>query len=202
MKRIPLILLFSRIPAGLMVILLTVIRSQVNYAGIAISWLMAYAVISDIFDGILARKLGVSHPKMRVWDSSVDQFFWVSTIACSILFAKAFYENHLWAILTVVTLEVIAYIISYIKFRKPVATHSILAKIWTISLCVFLIVLFLNGSAGISYWIMIVIGAISRLEIIGILVVMKEWQSDIPNIIQALRAEKGEEIIRNKWFNG
>lgn len=39
------------------------------------------ATLSDIFDGIIARRLSVSTTNLRKADSTVDLFFWLSSMA-------------------------------------------------------------------------------------------------------------------------
>ena len=91
------------------------------------------------FDGIIARKLGVSSERLRVLDSNVDQFFWLVTIGSIFYYAKDFIISEILWIGIIFTLEVSTYIVSYFKFKRTIATHSILAKFWTISLLIFFV---------------------------------------------------------------
>src|SRR5579883_1741307 len=40
------------------------------------------AILSDIFDGILARHLKVATPSLRRFDSQTDLLFWLCVLAC------------------------------------------------------------------------------------------------------------------------
>jgi CDP-diacylglycerol--glycerol-3-phosphate 3-phosphatidyltransferase len=46
------------------------------------------------------------------------------------------------------------------------------------------------------------IGIASRIEILAILLVLKEWTNDVPSIYHALQLRKGKAIKRNTLFNG
>lgn len=114
MKKIPFLLIFSRILIGILIGLLAIYK--INNYSVWIVVLMSIGLITDVFDGIIARKLNVSNEKLRIWDSNVDQFFWLITIA-SIFFLNIDFvkENIIW-IGTIVILEFICYIFSYWKF--------------------------------------------------------------------------------------
>lgn len=199
MQRIPFLLIYSRILIGLLIGILAIYRID-NYP-IWIVVLMSLGLLSDIADGIVARKLNVSSENLRVWDSNVDQFFWLITISSifylNIEFVK---ENILW-ISIVLLLELMAYLISYIKFKKPIATHSILSKLWTLTLLWFLVDLTLHASSRSPFFICIALGILSRLEINLIILRLKKWTTDVPSIFVVSKINSGIQIKKNKLFN-
>lgn len=199
MKNIPFLLIYSRILIGIFIGSLAVLKT--NNHSILIVVLMTLGLITDIFDGIIARRLNVSSEKLRVWDSNVDQFFWLIVIGSifylNITFVK---ENSIW-ISIIVLLEFICYLVSFIKFKKSIATHSILAKIWTLTLLGFLIDLVLNSTSRIPFIICISLGIISRIEIILIIIKLKKWATDIPSILVVSKINQGIKIKKNKLFN-
>ena len=145
--------------------------------------------------------MGISSERLRVWDSNVDHFFWIAIIGTVFYLNFAFISHLLYLIFTLVALEIVAYIASYIKFKKAIATHSILAKIWTISLLVWITELILFQSNH-TFPICFGLGLISRVEIILIIVVLKKWATDIPSIIVVGKMNRREKVKKSKWFNG
>lgn len=85
-------------------------------------------------------------------------------------------------ILFIVWLEVVAYLYSYRKFKRTIATHTILAKTWTLTLFAFLIDLIWHGQSNLLFNICAVLGIISRIEIILIIHRLREWRNDVPSI--------------------
>lgn len=199
MKKIPFLLIYSRILIAILIGVFAITKVD-NYT-YWIVILMSVGLLTDIFDGIIARKLGVSSRKLRIWDSNADQFFWLIVIGSifylNIDFVK---ENYIWIGL-IALLELLCYLISYIKFKKPIATHSILAKMWTISLLVFLIDLCLNNTSHVAIIICIVLGILSRIEIILIILKLNKWTTDVPSILVVSKMNKGVKIKKNKLFN-
>ncbi|MFT5723561.1 MAG: phosphatidylglycerophosphate synthase [Bacteroidia bacterium] len=46
-----------------------------GFRDITIVILIGIGLLSDVFDGILARKWDISTDKLRIWDSNADQIF-------------------------------------------------------------------------------------------------------------------------------
>lgn len=163
--------------------------------------LLIVGVATDFFDGVLARKWNVSSEKLRVWDSNADQVFWLAAIFNIFYLNVEFITTQWMSIVIVLVLEFLAYLVSYIRFKKSVATHSLLAKLWTVTLLLFLIDLCLFHSSTWVYWACITLGIVSRGEIIGILLLLKNWTTDVPSILYVKRINAGLPIKKNKWFN-
>ena len=92
--------------------------------------------------------------------------------------------------------------ISFLKFRKEIATHSIGAKIWTLLLFVTLIEIMAHSKSTILFVYCFWVGIITRIEIIVIIITLKTWTNDVPTFYHALKLRQGKEIKRNKLFNG
>lgn len=157
---------------------------------------MTLGLLTDLFDGIIARKYNVATEKLRVWDSNVDVFFWLVVLASVFYLDHEFLLEHLLYIAGLIALEITAYVISYCRFRKTVATHSYLAKIWTLSLLVFLIDLLMTGDAAITFVICIVLGYVSRSEIILIIILLKRWTTDVSSLMAVRRINN--DLAENK----
>lgn len=112
-----------------------------------------------------------------------------------------FVKQNWISLILVLTLEISTYVVSYLKFRKTIATHSILAKIWTVSMLVFLIDLTLNHESSWAFYLCIGLGVISRLEILLIILKLDNWATDIPSIWVVGKMNRDERIKKNKLFN-
>jgi CDP-diacylglycerol--glycerol-3-phosphate 3-phosphatidyltransferase len=126
----------------------------------------------------------------------------VGVLVSTFMLAPKFLMQNWPEILFVVMLEVAAYAFCYFRFRKEIATHSILAKFWTLSLCAVIVELNLSGNSGLIFQSCFYLGVISRLEIIAIVLTLKNWTNDIPSLYHAWQLRQGKDIVRNKLFNG
>lgn len=199
-NNIPKYLILSRLILGILIVILALVK--VNAYSTLIVTFLTIGLLTDIFDGIIARKLNVSNESLRRLDSSVDQVFFIAVIVSSYLISPAFYHEN-WILLSfLIAAEVFTYVVSYLKFKKEIATHSIGAKIWTLILFSTLIQIILKGESHILFQWCFWIGVITRIEIIAIILILKNWTNDVPSVYHALQLRKGKPIKRNPLFNG
>lgn len=129
---LPLSLIYARLAIG-PIILALALAAGGSY-GYWASALMTLGLLSDIFDGIIARKLGTSTQTLRRLDSSVDQAFFICIAVATYIRFPAFFARHKPELILLCGLEALTYLVSYLRFRKEIATHSIGAKLWTLFL--------------------------------------------------------------------
>ena len=163
---------------------------------------MYLGLISDIFDGIIARKTNSSTVNLRRMDSQTDMIFWLSIgLSTWLLYPKLISANA-YVIWTIIFLEITCYLISILKFKKESAHHNFLSKLWGISLLISFTSLIGFNYAGIAFQITIFFGMISHIDRILITLILPKWTSDIPTAYHAYLIRKGVEIKRNKYLNG
>lgn len=164
--------------------------------------LMYLGLISDILDGIIARKQNVSSEKLRRMDSQTDMIFWLSLgFATWILFPKLI-ADHAIAIWTILGMEIACYVISLIKFKKETCTHAFLSKIWGLTLLVAFTSLIGFNHAGFPFLLAIIMGLISHVDRILITLILPTWTHDIPSAYHAYLIRKGIDFKRNEYLNG
>jgi phosphatidylglycerophosphate synthase len=164
--------------------------------------LMYLGLISDILDGIIARKQHISSATLRRLDSQTDMIFWLSIgFATWILYPKLIYDNRIaiWAILA---MEASVYIISLLKFKRETCTHAFLSKLWGITLLIAFTSLIGFNHAGLPFSIAIIMGLISHIDRILITLILPKWTHDIPSAYHAYLIRKGKTFKRNDLLNG
>lgn len=200
MKRIPIALIYSRIGIGLLVLLLAILH--VNYYATYAIILLIIGLLTDIFDGIIARRLQISSEKFRRLDSTADQVFWILIALSTFIQSPGFFKDHAVKLVILMAVEGLIYLISYLKFRKEVATHAISSKIWTLILFATLIQIMATNNSNILFEWCFYIGVITRFEIIAITLIIEKWTNDVPSVYHAVLLRKGLPIKRHKLFNG
>jgi phosphatidylglycerophosphate synthase len=199
-SRIPFALIYLRLFLGLMIIPLSYFKVN-NYVNIAIAFI-SIGLLSDIFDGIIARKLNISTVKLRRLDSSIDVVFFLSFTVATYLQCPNYFALRSTELILIIGFEALTYLVCFIKFKKEVATHSIGAKVWTILMFATLVEIILTCHSSILFYLFFIVGIITRLEIIAIILILKEWTNDVPSIFDAINIRKGKPIKRHKMFNG
>ena len=92
MKKVPLLLICIRLLLGFVMILIA--NNNLVYVRTILVSLMIFGLLTDIFDGIIARKVGVSSEKLRRMDSQVDLIFWLCVGWCTWLLNPEIILNH------------------------------------------------------------------------------------------------------------
>lgn len=200
-SEIPFLLLYIRLLLGIVIIPLSLLPASV-FSLIAVV-VLGIGVITDFFDGYIARRLGVSTENLRRLDSTVDVFFFLGISLATGLHCPDFvFREKAAPLLLLIGSEAATYGLSFIKFRKELATHSIGAKIWTLVLAATLVDLLLDCQSGVLFDWMLWLGLATRLEIAGILLVLRVWTPDVPSIWHAVQLRRGKTIRRLTIFNG
>lgn len=163
--------------------------------------LMYLGLVSDIFDGIIARKQNISSEKLRRLDSQVDMIFWLSIgFATYILYPNLIKANTItiWSILL---MELSCYVISFIKFKKETCTHAFLSKMWGLTLLIAFTSLIGFNYAGLPFYLAIILGLISHIDRILITLILPKWTHDVPSAYHAYLIRKNIKFKKNIYLN-
>ncbi|WP_294202317.1 CDP-alcohol phosphatidyltransferase family protein [uncultured Chryseobacterium sp.] len=163
--------------------------------------LMYSGILTDIFDGIIARKAGVSSEKLRRLDSQTDLVFWLSLGFAAYFLNSDLIRNH-WKIISVIfIMEVLCYIISWMKFGKETCTHAFLSKMWGLSLLLAFTYLIGFGTVGWAFYLMAGLGFVAHADVILIILILPKWQYDVPSCYHAWKIRKGKQRKKSVFFN-
>lgn len=146
-----------------------------------------YAFFSDIFDGIIARRLGVSNAKLRQADSWADVSLYLCIAISVWLVHPDIIRQFAIPLSLVVFAQLIWWIVNLVKYGKPAAYHTYSAKFWGITLFFAVIGLFGFNYGGLTLWLAIIMGIIHTVEEIAMTIILPEWQHDVLSIVHAIR---------------
>jgi uncharacterized Ntn-hydrolase superfamily protein/phosphatidylglycerophosphate synthase len=180
---IPLSLTALRAALAPVVVALAILRPDHFLLGAC----LAVAFLSDVFDGIIARRLGVATPALRRFDSMTDTVFYVAVgFAIWHLHPDAV-RPHFAALLVFIALEATRYVFDFVKFRREAAYHAWSAKLWGIFLFAGCVGLLVFDVEGLPVALAIYFGIVSNIEGLVISMVLRDWKSDVPSLVHALR---------------
>lgn len=163
--------------------------------------LMYLGLISDILDGIIARKSNISTAALRRLDSQTDMIFWLSIGFSAWFMHPEVINQNTIAIWIILGMEVSVYLISIVKFKRETCTHAYLSKFWGICLLVAFTFLIGFNHAGFPFKLAIVVGLISHLDRILITLILPHWSFDVPSAYHAYLIRKGKTFKKYKLFN-
>ncbi|KQC01692.1 CDP-alcohol phosphatidyltransferase family protein [Pedobacter sp. Hv1] len=163
--------------------------------------LMFLGLFSDVFDGIIARKMKIDTEKMRRLDSQTDLIFWLSiAFSCYLIYPDLIRENWI-GVIAVLVMEAMCNAVSLVKFRKEACTHAFVSKMWGLTLLATF-----TSLLGFAYggWMMkacIILGLISQLDVVLIILFLPKWTHDIPSFYHAILIRKGIDFKKSKYLN-
>lgn len=197
--KIPLLLILFRFLLAPILLLLAIYIGEESKKIIVI--LIFLGLLSDIFDGIIARKLNVSSTRLRRFDSQVDLIFWISVGICCYILNPEIIKGQKIGVFLIIIMEIICYSISFIRFKKETCTHAFLSKIWGLLLFSTFISIIGFNYGGILFSITIILGIISQIDVILIILILPKWQNDIPSCYHAYLIRKGIQFKKSKYLN-
>jgi CDP-diacylglycerol--glycerol-3-phosphate 3-phosphatidyltransferase len=199
MKTIPYILIAVRFILAPIILLLADFKGEESRFLILI--LMYFGLLTDIFDGIIARKVGVSSEKLRRLDSQTDLIFWLSLGFASYFLNPELIKDEWKGILLIFIMEALCYLASFLKFGKETCTHAFLSKMWGLSLLIALTYLIGFQQTGWAFYLTIVLGFISHIDVILIILLLPKWQYDVPSSYHAWKIRNGKQRKKTIFFN-
>lgn len=186
MKTIPVALIALRILLGPVVFVL----AEHKAAGIWVAICLILAFLSDVFDGVIARRLHIAVEKLRVADSRADAWYLLWLIFAIQQTALPLIRPYLFWITLEIVLQVFSYLFDLCKYGRIASLHAYSAKLWGLFLfaAVFGILVLHTGFP----WIPMAVGAgiISFLDALAIKIFLKTWQHDVPSCIHAYRMSR------------
>jgi CDP-diacylglycerol--glycerol-3-phosphate 3-phosphatidyltransferase len=163
-----------------------VVLAHTRAPGLVLAAALVAGFVSDVLDGVVARRAGVVTPFLRRLDSSVDTVFYLGV-------AYAAWHRHPDAlralavpILIVLGGEALNYAAAYAKFRREASYHARSARLWGLLLFVALLTLLATGSAALLP-LALVAGILAQAESLAITLVLRGWRHDVPSVWNALR---------------
>ncbi|MEP7000889.1 MAG: CDP-alcohol phosphatidyltransferase family protein [bacterium] len=151
-------------------------------------WILALMLIagfvSDVLDGVVARRYNAITPFLRRLDSSVDTTFYLAVAYSAWRLYPRPLRELAWPIAIVIAGEAANYVAALIKFRREPSYHAWSAKLWGLLLFVALATLF--GFGGVALLrVALLAGVVAQFESLAITIVLPAWQHDVPSIWHA-----------------
>lgn len=148
---------------------------------------LVLALLSDFFDGVIARRLGVATAGLRRLDSCADTVFCCSAALAVWMLHPEVIREHRLILAVLVALEVARYVLDFLKFRREASYHMWSAKLWALVLFLALFMVLVEGGGRAWVEAAILLGIASDLEGIAISLLLPAWRHDVPSLVHAWR---------------
>ena len=183
MRKVPLLLTLLRALLAPVVVVLAIWAPRPWAFGLCLS----LAFLTDIFDGMLARRLRVATPGLRRLDSIADSLFYAGATFAVWRLQPAAITSRIGPLALLAFLELARYLFDFAKFGREASYHMWSSKAWGIALFAGFLSLLALGTDNAAVDAAVWIGIISDIEGFAISVMLAQWRNDIPTFIHALR---------------
>ncbi|HEY0512794.1 MAG TPA: CDP-alcohol phosphatidyltransferase family protein [Thermoanaerobaculia bacterium] len=188
MARLPTLLVALRAALGPLIL----VAGLRHWPGFWLVAILVVAFLSDVFDGIIARRLGVATERLRLADSVVDIWFYLFVAGACLLAYPDVWRQHRVGILLVASLEASRWVFDLIKFGKVASYHMWSAKLWGITLFLGFCEVFVRGGPGVLFTTAIAIGVVNEIEGFLASLILPRWRHDVPSVWHAWTLRKME----------
>jgi len=167
-----------------------IIGEKCSWNSFSLAALIVAALLSDILDGIFARRWNCDTAGVRLFDSMADTFFYACVVAALWIGKPAVWASYRAPVLMLLALEAGRIGFDLIKFGKPASYHSYLAKTWGLVLASAIVTVFAAGHAVALLTATIVLGVACNVEGIAMSLMLPVWQNDVKTLAAAWRLRR------------
>lgn len=159
--------------------------------GVALAGLLLLGFLSDVFDGVVARRAGVPTAGLRRLDSAVDTVFYLAVAYAAWRLHPAPLRAYAAPIGLLLGAEGLNHAVAFAKFRRETSYHARSARLWGLLLFAALAVLLASGS-GALLPAALVAGGLAQLEVLAITLLLPRWRHDVPSVAAAWRFRRAD----------
>jgi len=183
---LPVLFIALRIALGPVVIALGLLSAR----GLWLVGCIGLALLSDIFDGGLARLWHIDTEKIRRWDTRADTFFYACVLLTAVLRYPVAFERR-WVLLAgLIAVEIFQHAFAAMKFGRHASYHSVLSKIWGLMMASAMCALL---GAGLDNWFLdltLIWGILCNLQGFIMSLMLPCWHRDVPTLFHAVRLRR------------
>jgi len=161
-----------------------------NWSGVALASLVLSALLSDIFDGVLARRWKCDTAGVRLFDSMADTFFYLCVAIALWIGQPQLCNSNAVLICALFAAEAARFVFDFAKFGKPSSYHSWLAKTWGLLMAIAVTAAFASHSAAPLFRASLIVGILCNAEGLAMSIVLPMWRRDVRNLSQAFRIRR------------
>src|ERR1700722_11611963 len=107
-----------------------------SWNGFTLAGIVVGALVSDIYDGVVARRWGCDTAGVRLFDSMADTVFYLCTAVALWVSQPQLWRSYGWLLAALLGMEAVRFGFDFAKFGKPASYHSYFAKVWGLVMAV------------------------------------------------------------------
>jgi phosphatidylglycerophosphate synthase len=177
-RAIPLAMTAGRAALGPVMVL----GAACGWNGVAMAGMVLVALVSDIFDGVLARRWSCDTEAVRLLDTIADTFFYLCAGLALWLARPEVWRSNGVLLAVLLGMEVFRIGFDCVKFGKIASYHSYVAKTWGLILATAVVAEFARGDANGLMTAALGWGVVCQVEGLCMSLILSDWHRDVKTI--------------------
>ena len=177
-QQIPWLMAAARIALGPIIVL----GQGRHWSSTTLVALILTGLLSDIFDGILARRWHCDTPAGSLFDSMADTVFYAGVAIALWIGHPHLWQTNARLLAALIALEATRFAFDFAKFRKPASYHSYIAKTWGLLIAVAVIAEFATNRANTLISASLLFGIVCDLEGLAMSFILPAWRSEVKTL--------------------
>jgi phosphatidylglycerophosphate synthase len=163
------------------------VGAECGWNGLAMAGLVVVALVSDIFDGVLARRWRCDTAGVRLFDTMADTVFYLCAAAALWIGQPGTVRAYAWRLGGLLGLEAVRLGFDLAKFGRPASYHSYLAKTWGLVMASGVVGLFAMRRGNWAFSCAMVVGVACQMEGLAMSLMLPVWRRDVKTLRAAWR---------------
>jgi phosphatidylglycerophosphate synthase len=158
-----------------------------SWNGVTLAGIVIAALVSDIYDGLLARRWACDTAGVRLFDSMADTVFYLCTAVALWIVQPELWRSYWGLLVGLLALEALRFAFDFAKFGRPASYDSYLAKTWGLVMAIAVIGSFVTRHSSVLVPVALCLGILCDLEGLAMSWVMPLWRKDVKTLREAWR---------------
>ncbi|HEV2646481.1 MAG TPA: CDP-alcohol phosphatidyltransferase family protein [Acidobacteriaceae bacterium] len=167
-----------------------ILGASCGWNGVALASMVVAALLSDIFDGVLARRWRCDTAGVRLFDSMADTVFYAGAAIAVWVGRPQVWQRNATLLVILLGMEGVRAGFEFAKFGKPASYHSYVAKAWGLILAAAVVAAFVWPGAQWLMPVALAMGILTNAEGLMISIMLPVWRHDVKTLKDARRLRR------------
>lgn len=158
-----------------------------GFPGPLLAAVLAAAFVSDVFDGVIARRLGCATAALRHADTLVDTLFYLAAAIALWVAVPGVFDKAAIPLGALIVVHVSRSTFELTKYGRLAAYHMWSSKALGLLLMTAMTVVFLTGRPSALVTVTLWLAIANELEGFFASVILPEWSADVPSALHAYK---------------
>ncbi len=158
-----------------------------GFPGPLLAGILAAAFVSDVFDGVIARRLGLVTPALRHADTFADTFFYIAAAIALRVAVPGVFAGAGLPVVLLIAVHVSRTTFELAKYGRIASYHMWSSKLLGVLMVTAMTIVFVTGRPNVLVPVTLWVAIANELEGFVASVILPVWTADVPSAVRAWR---------------